>query len=712
MKISLDQLEKSDKRFYASKGQKIRTLIDAEEVLSTADEPISPELIKNNIIGDKANLTKRREMIMASGHEPVDFAYERAIGKNDSVYSNFIELIFEAKKKVGRVVVKNGLEIAGYATGFMVSENLLLTNWHVFKMEQDVNTSVIQFNYELDRVGNPSKSISFNLSPATFFYSFKDLDYCLVAIEPTDISGKFGLEDIGYIQIDPSLGKLGDEDVELLNIIHHPGGDYKQLSIRENKFTKILPTTLWYESDTAQGSSGSPVFNDQWQIVALHHMGVAKKDDHGNYLDKFGNIIPVVDNQIDISNIHWIANEGIRISVIRNHLQLMFPNSPIISKLINPPALSNNSVVNNITDDAEQTNQTPIAMKNSVNISIPSDLINNQKTINVNITSKDVFGAQKIEGSRIQPANLLSTDMDDETLKLERSMDYSACRGYRSDFLGDDFRVPIPKPLSSVSNYIARILNSRAYILKYYKFSVIFNDFKKMPFISAINVDGDEDKRKDETKRVDDWIRDTRIELDCQLNDKFYAKSGFDRGHLSRREDANWGDDKYEAKRNADLTCVHTNACPQVPELNRSNRSGLWGKLEKIVLEKGAIKENGKTGKISVFSGPVFKDSDPIYKGVKIPMEFYKVILWKTDANKLKATAFKLSQSELVEEIDFEELGIDQDVKFKEYQCSIEELQKQTQIAFDDIVKFDTFKGPKVGIEIKNEKQLLEIVTK
>ncbi|MEJ7681021.1 MAG: hypothetical protein WKG06_24850 [Segetibacter sp.] len=77
------------------------------------------------------------------------------------------------------------------------------------------------------------------------------MDYCFVAVSPLDMSGKVNLSDIGYIFLDPALGKLGNEEEEALNIIHHPDGDYMQLSIRENLFVKITPTSIWYQTDTA-----------------------------------------------------------------------------------------------------------------------------------------------------------------------------------------------------------------------------------------------------------------------------------------------------------------------------------------------------------------------------------------------------------------------------------------------------------------------------
>jgi endonuclease G len=87
----------------------------------------------------------------------------------------------------------------------------------------------------------------------------------------------------------------------------------------------VLDNYLHYRTDTSPGSSGSPVFNDQWEIVALHHSGVPKKDAQGRILARDGRVYTpgMGENQID-----WIANEGVRISQILGHLQgLSLPES-------------------------------------------------------------------------------------------------------------------------------------------------------------------------------------------------------------------------------------------------------------------------------------------------------------------------------------------------------------------------------------------------
>ncbi len=748
MQISKDQFLKCCDRFNhweeekSKKGDSVKSFV--------FEKAFVKNITKDNILGSEKNLERRKKNIESNAPEPVDFALERAIGKNDSVYSNFIDLIAEAKRKVGRVILRDGKAILGYATGFMVSEHLLLTNHHVFNSINSAKDSLLEFYYEYDSKGLPKATAIHRFKPDQFFYANENLDYCFVAVEQLDTTGLHHLSEIGFVPMEKVSGKLGEINEELLNIIHHPGGDLKQLSIRENQFIGITPTTIMYKSDTAQGSSGSPVFNDQFQLVGLHHSGVPSMNSEGQILDKNGQVIEEEeDGTIDESRVHWKANEGIRISVIRKHIESFFPNDELVAALLNPKSNGHSKSSMNkkleALDPKPAQKSTTTIQHGMVNVSFPASLLESNENVSINFSGKksnqvaskapvveDNTNQQLDNDSTVKdPVNIpqkkstdqttnkqvdssldnQSDDLEDESLRLERNMDYSKCKGYQGDFIGIGESIAIPKPKGKASKLKAKLKNSRSYILRYYKYSVIQNAERRLPFISAINIDGNPSKRLDKSKRKDKWIRDNRMDIAYQLENDFYARSGFDKGHMSRREDANWGTSPDEALRNANLTCVHTNACPQVPQLNRSSYGGVWGKLEKIILETGVSLENVKQSKISVFSGPIFKQTDPKRRNVQIPMEFFKVVLYSDDLANLKATAFKLSQERLIDTIDFdlEDLNLNSNIVFKEFQCSLKQLEKETSLDFSELRPYDTFSGNGAAIEIKNREQVLEI---
>jgi endonuclease G len=690
MLVSLEQLKLESN---------LQAAADSKKKISPAEQQVITDntTVKGKILGKDDNLEARKEMLDALSLEPGDFAYERAIGLNDSVYSNFAELIGMAKRKVARIVIIADNKKQGYGTGFMVAPGLMITNWHVFKTVEMAAESELHFFYEYDVQGRPSTPVVFKFDTARF-YNNQAYDYCVIGVQSTDINNRVSLESIGYLYLDKTTGKIGDIGMEKLNIIHHPQGDYKQISIRENTFDGIDEYKIFYKTDTAPGSSGSPVFNDQWQVVGLHHKSVPKMDaKKENFLDKDDQIIPVVDkNKIDISRIVWVKNEGIRISVILKHLA---ENQPEFAA-----AIARVPSVQSYTFTPAEDTSTPenySNMSKNININIPVSALSSDQTIDISLSSKKVVSAATVQiNTTDNKAMAGMSELLQEKAKLEKELerDYSACKGYSPSFLGTS--VALPKPHKSLLPQVALTKDKKSE-LKYFKYSVIFNAVRKMPIISAVNVEGDAAKRLDDSKRSDDWLRDNRIDLECQLNDAFYAKSGFDKGHMGRFEDANWDTTEKKAYRNGIYTCVHTNACPQVPGINR-NGSNLWGKLERAILESGIKKESGKLAKMTVFNGPIFDDSkDRVRLGVTVPMQFYKIVLWLDDANKLKATGFKLSQETLVTDDQFDEslllgeeaLDIDKLVAYKEYQCSIKHLGQLTKIDFKHIEKYDTYKA-------------------
>ncbi len=238
---------------------------------------------------------------------------ERIIGRSDLMSVRYLELGLRIARTVGRVHVRRADgSLQGYGTGFLVSPRLLLTNNHVLTDAAGAGASRVEFDFQEGIDGRLQSSIFVDFDPAAFFVTDKPLDFSLVAVKG-DLRK---IAPYGWNGLSAAEGKIIVG--EYVSIIQHPSGERKQLALRENQVVDVLDNHLHYRTDTSPGSSGSPVFNDQWEIVALHHSGVPKKDAQGRILARDGRVYSssMGENQID-----WIANEGVRISQILRHLQ-------------------------------------------------------------------------------------------------------------------------------------------------------------------------------------------------------------------------------------------------------------------------------------------------------------------------------------------------------------------------------------------------------
>ena len=56
-------------------------------------------------------------------------------------------------------------------------------------------------------------------------------------------------------------------------VLHHPGGSDLQVSDRHNLIVSVNPPVVRYLADTEAGSSGAPVFDENWRLIAIHQGG-------------------------------------------------------------------------------------------------------------------------------------------------------------------------------------------------------------------------------------------------------------------------------------------------------------------------------------------------------------------------------------------------------------------------------------------------------
>jgi endonuclease G len=279
----------------------------------------------------------RQQTDSSQNEGPVQQFVERITGQNDLLPISYFMEGMQCGQAVCRITIRDANKNPqGFGTGFLISPRLLITNHHVLPDGFAAQESLAEFNYQTDTQGVEQESIVFSLLPDELFYSNQQLDFSVVAVQAQSKTNR-NLADFGHLRLNEQLGKVIVG--EYLSIIQHPEGKTKQIAIRENQLIerKENSDSLWYSTDTTPGSSGSPVFNDQWEVVALHHMGVPARhpDNADAYLGINGDQIkPDKDGKVNTDLIKWLANEGIRISRIVRNLRENVLGQPLITQML------------------------------------------------------------------------------------------------------------------------------------------------------------------------------------------------------------------------------------------------------------------------------------------------------------------------------------------------------------------------------------------
>jgi endonuclease G, mitochondrial len=477
--------------------------------------------------------------------------------------------------------------------------------------------------------------------------------------------------DFGYVP----LSDAGDKHMlgELANIVQHPEGRLKQIVIRDNNLIARDETiqVLHYLADTEPGSSGSPVFNNEWEAIALHHWG-------GPHLETSGTDGRVLRSEV---------NEGIRVSAIVKAMRsgqfiadargqarvtelLQLWDASRRNGPVAPP-------VNQESSDVATGAATRYNRDGSISWVVPIE-------INVRMPVLAPVSAQP-------PAtpSVASTPPAKDAEKSRGSDDehFGDRGGYEPGFI-PGFQVPLPD-FSRLGYRIAKNLDATdagdRFELRYHHFSVVMNAERRLAAFTACNIDGSRIKAINrQTKAIADnptlkqldaesfgaeatdaFRPDSRVHPEEQMAREFYEEQqvpGFDKpdfpgdgasdaekktyyramaertarmlqkGHIVLRSDPAWGTDDEALAAESD-TFHYTNAAPQLGFFNQGSRDDhpgekgklRWRTVETYVL-RNAVTERQR---ICVFAGPVFKEDDPPYRfDSKIPLRFWKIAVW------------------------------------------------------------------------------------
>ena len=189
---------------------------------------------------------------------------EKVFGENTLRPIAFLTRGIQVSRSVAYVSVESGTE-SWSGTGFMITPNLAMTNHHVVSDAAMLPGVELRFNYQQDFLGRDMPTSNYKAVPGGAFRTSKPLDYAIF-----EVAGEPGKPD-GWGNL--ALQRNGPKSGARINIIQHPGGQPKQISMQNNLVEYSGGNVLQYITSTLPGSSGSPIFDDNWEVVGLHHAG-------------------------------------------------------------------------------------------------------------------------------------------------------------------------------------------------------------------------------------------------------------------------------------------------------------------------------------------------------------------------------------------------------------------------------------------------------
>lgn len=231
-------------------------------------------------------------------HAAPDGKFEKVFGADSYVTFEWYQMGIDRCRAVAAVCKESG---EGFGTGFLLKgadlhaslgdELLLLTNAHVVSDDPEVpgalppDEAYIAFE-ALNLKGFRVKELLWTSPPTMLDATLLRLDRAVEGVTPYPIAPRLPIAD----------GK------QRIYVVGHPRGGKLSFSLHDNLLLAHQDSRIHYRTPTEGGSSGSPVFNQQWRLIGLHHAG----DAH----------MPRLDGQPG----SYEANEGIWIGSIKDAL--------------------------------------------------------------------------------------------------------------------------------------------------------------------------------------------------------------------------------------------------------------------------------------------------------------------------------------------------------------------------------------------------------
>lgn len=244
---------------YADHQQAVDALIDVAQIEYPAEKAWL-EAAKAGILTGVSGVDIETD-VRWRGPDDAD-TLEKIIGKRSALLPiHFLDVGAAKARSVVRVVLPNGES----GSGFLTDGNLLITNHHVLPDAATAQHARVQCNFQRTAALLDAPISEYTLDPTQGFATSprQEHDWTAVRVQG-DPNAEWGA--LPLATADPKKD-------DWINIIQHPAGGPKQIALYDNLVVFVDENCVQYLTDTLPGSSGSPCFDSDWNVVALHHSG-------------------------------------------------------------------------------------------------------------------------------------------------------------------------------------------------------------------------------------------------------------------------------------------------------------------------------------------------------------------------------------------------------------------------------------------------------